>query len=216
MTDEPSPEQIIDIGGPRGETLFYEAKEWLLSGAECDLQAELDALWEHYRDVTDERLLALVACLCLEQSVDALVGAFAPGFDKCSHDQGFTSSVKIGVARSFRVLPSRILTACDLVRSIRNEFAHNLQLNEFAQLDPEKYLRKLAPYVHAYNRAARDVNDHQKLFRDLVGFTLVALAAYTRQVRRLREYMETENGREGFKAWIEQITGDTTPTQQST
>lgn len=205
MTDQPTPEQILDISEPRGETLFCEAKAWLLTGAEADIQAEVDGLWAHYRDVTDERLLALVAGLCIEKSVDALVGAIAPSFEEYRQDQAFTFSVKIRVARSLRVLPARILSTCDLVRQIRNEFAHDLQMKEFAHLDPEKYLRKLVPYVAAFNRpdADRAANDHPKLFRDMVGFTLVALGAYTRQVQRLREYLETAESREGFKRWAE-------------
>jgi len=200
MTEIPNPEKLIDITGPEGETLFWSAKAWLVAGSEGQIQARLDEMWVHYSDVTDDRLLALVGALCVEASVDALLEAAAPGFAQCREDQDVTFSLKIKVARSLQLLPARILTGCDLVRQMRNEFAHHLDVKEFGQLDG-KYLGKLGPYVAEFNRASRDASNHRQLFTDFVGFTLFALDVYTRQVARLREYLETTSFREAFKQW---------------
>jgi hypothetical protein len=200
---EPKSEEIININGPERETIFWHAKGWLVAGYEARLQAELDKMWAHYKDLTDDRLLTLVAALCIENSVDAVLQAFSPRFADCLGSSDFTFSLKIEVVRSMRMLPSRILTACDLIRVIRNEFAHHLEVKEFGQLDNEKCLRKLGPYVAAFSIRKRDANDHRGLFTDLVGFVLLALNVYTRQIARLREYLESEGFGAAFKGWAD-------------
>jgi hypothetical protein len=58
-------------------------------------------------------------------------------------------------------------------------------------------------HVAEFNGAQRDAGDNPRLFRDLVGFVLIALSLYTRQVARLREFVETAGFREALKAWAE-------------
>ena len=198
--NDPKPEEIVNITGPEGETIFWHTKVWLAAGYESRLQAELDKMWAHYKDIDDDRLLALVAALCIEDSVGVLLQAFAPGFSQCDAD--FTFSLKIKMARSLRMLPSRILTACDLIRVIRNEFAHHLEIKDFNQLDNE-CLRKLGHYIAAFNVKERDADDHRGLFRELVGFVILALHVYIGQVAKLREYLGTEAFHSAFKSWAE-------------
>jgi hypothetical protein len=200
--DEPKPEQIINITGTDGESIFWHAKAWLVARRGARFQAELDEMWAHYKDIADDRLLALVGALCIENRVDALLQAIGPGFAECPNDPDFTFSLKIQVARSLRMIPSRILTACDLVRHMRNEFAHHLEMKGFGQCD-DKYLRKLAPSVTAFNSAVRDATNYHDLFRDLVAFVLLALGVYTAQVADLRTYLETEGFRRAFKEWAD-------------
>jgi hypothetical protein len=73
----------------------------------------------------------------------------------------------------------------------------------FAELD-QRHLKKLVPYVTAFNTAQRDAANHGQLFRDFVGFTLLAFQVYTQQVALLRKYLETESFRNVFKNWAGQ------------
>ena len=202
MTETPKPEQIVDITGPAGETLFWHTKEWIVAKSVPAIQADLDNTWHHYRDITDDRLVALVAALCVEGAVDALLEAMAPGVATLKNDTDFKFSVKIKFARSLQLLPARVLTACDLVRQIRNEFAHNVALRRFEDLEA-KFQNRLAPYVWEFNKAAYDPNAPQRLFKDLVGFILMALRIYTEQVSRLRSYVSTDTGRADFQRWCQ-------------
>ncbi len=203
MADTPKPEEMIDISGPKNESLFYEAKSWLVATKIEDIQARLDERWQYYGKVKDDRLVAVIAALCIESSIDALLTAVAPGFQQYIKDIDFTFSIKIRMVRSLRLLPSRILNACDLIRQIRNEFAHNVDKKQFEDLG-DKYLTKLEPYVRAFNTAQRNPKEVQTLFKDLVGFTLIALIVYTKQVLRLRCYVEGEAGKKGFAEWCQQ------------
>lgn len=202
MTDTPRPEEILDIAGPEGESLFWHTKKWLLEEHIPELQKSLDATWAHYKSIEDERLLALVGALCIEAAVDALLVSFAPGFGACISDTDFTFSVKLKLLRSLRLLPSRIVTSCDLVRQVRNEFAHRLERRAFADLE-DKHRSKLLPHVESFNREPRDETNYNKQFRDLVGFLIAALWVYTRQVSQLRKFLDTQSFREPFRAWID-------------
>ncbi len=201
MSKKPKPDEIIDVTGPDGESLFWHLKEWLVAGYEHAIQDNLDQDWMQYEGIDDHRLLSLVAGLCVERGIDELLLAFAPGFDLYEEDLDFTFSVKIKVARSMRLLPSRILTACDLIRQIRNEFAHHLEYKNFSQLDARRFRDKLLPYVEGFNKAERNKEDYEKLFKELVGFILVSLHAYKEQLHQLREYLMTPGFQDAFRKW---------------
>jgi hypothetical protein len=203
MTDTPKPEEIIDITGPKNETVFYHAKSWLLTGKEHQIQAHLDDRWQHYGKATDDRLVAIVAALCIETSIDALLTSVAPGFRHYIEDTDFTLSIKIKVAKSLRLVPTRILSVCDLIRQIRNQFAHNVDKKRFEDLE-EKYLKKLEPYVKSFNTAERNPSEVQRLFKDLVNYTLIALIVYTEQVSHLRSFIEDDHGKKSFGEWCQQ------------
>jgi hypothetical protein len=203
ISDEPRPEQMIDITGPRGKTLFCEPKCWLIAAREQDIQAHIDERWRHYGEAEDDRLVALVGALCVESSIDSLLIAAAPGFPQYLEDTAFTFSVKTKMAESLRLLPKRILTACDLVRQVRNQFAHDLDKKHFEDLG-SKSREKLEPCVKAFNNAERNPNEPQRLFKELVSYVLIALKVYTEQVSRLRSYVEDEAGKKGFSDWCQE------------
>jgi len=201
MTDTPKPDQILDISGPVGESLFWHALEHVVLEHQSEFQIGLDELWAHYKDISDERLLALVGALCVETYIQGLLEAFGPGFDKLQDDSDFTFSLKIKTVRALRIIPSRILTACDLIRQIRNEFAHHLRKKTISQLHGEKYLQKLKTQLNAFNTRERANAGYDGIFRELIGFTLMALGVYVQHARRLRAYLETEAFHRSFRKW---------------
>ncbi len=203
MAQEPRPEEILDITGPEGETLFWHALACVAVEHAPKLQGELDELWVHYKDITDERLLSIVAALCVENAIQELLEGVGPGFTQVRDDADFTFSLKIKTARALRVIPSRILGSCDLIRQVRNEFAHHLDKKQLSHLDNKRHLRKLAAQLTGFNRAMGDGASHGEMFKALVSDVLVALRVYIQHVRRLREYLGTETFRASFKKWAE-------------
>ena len=199
MTTEPKPEEIVDLSGPQGETIFRHPLAYIIADHGPQLQSELDEMWTHYKDISDERLLALVAALCIENAVQGLLESFSSGFAELREDSGCTFSLKIKMARALRLVPARIFASCDLIRQIRNEFAHHLHKKELSQLDENKYLQKLAAHVAAFNPAERDKDLHAEMFKQLVSFVIIALRTYTHHVLRLREYLDTMTFQENLK-----------------
>jgi len=205
MEYEPTPEEIIDIEGPAGESLFWHLKEWLVRDRVSVLQRRLDELWLHYKDVEDERLLALLGALCLEAALDDLLRGFAPSYDVVLENTETTFSIKTCFARGLRLIPSKILNSRDLARRIRNDFAHNLEISTFRELDTKR-LDKLEPYVRSFNAKERTWDDWPNLYRELIGFALAGLTAYELQIEALRNYIETDEFREHFKEYTERRT----------
>ena len=203
MKDQPKPEEILNFEGATNETLFWHLKSWLIADKENDLQKRLDELWEHYKDIDDQRLLALVGALCIETALDALLERFMSDYDSFKRDMDVTFSLKIKIARGLHLIPQKILNSCDLIRQIRNDFAHNLNLSELTYL-PKKRLDKLGPYVRAFDIKERNSQDWVVLYRDLVGFTALGLIAYSYQIEAFRDYLGTDDFRYHFKAYIEQ------------
>lgn len=203
MKDQPNPEEILNFEGAAHETLFWHLKSWLIVDKENDLQKRLDELWEHYKNINDQRLLALVGALCMETALDALLERFMSDYDNFKKDMDVTFSLKIKIAKGLHLIPQKILNSCDLIRRIRNEFAHDLNLSEFSSL-PKNRLDKLGPYVRAFDIKGRNSREWVALYRDLVGFTALGLIAYSYQIKAFRDYLETDDFRYHFKAYIEQ------------
>jgi hypothetical protein len=204
MTDRPkSPRDStqVDLSGPPNQTLFWNVHSFTRTDLRS-IVAEWTATWEHYRPVTDDRLVALVALLCIEGSIDRLLTAIAPGFDKYVEDLDFTVSVKTKIAKSLQLLPTRILTACDLIRQIRNEFAHHVEFKRFEHLE-RKFLAKLEPHLKGFVIDPGYDPNHapQQTFKDLVGYVLLGLSFYTLQTSRLRTYLSVDSCRTDFEKW---------------
>lgn len=202
MTDEPNPRNIINLHGEDKETLFWNLKTWLIVEKAEELQKRGDDLWENYKEVKDQRLLALVGMLCVENALDELLEGFILDFKNLKEDSDVTFSLKIKFAKALHLIPRKILNSCDLIRKIRNSFAHDLNLTEFSSLNKD-YINRLGPYVKEFNSEIGKSLDLVGLYRELVGITILGLLAYSYQIRALRGYLKTEDFRMHFKKYSE-------------
>ena len=90
---------------------------------------------KHFHMLDDDRLIALIGALIVENAVEAYLSAAMLGYKKeLSGSKDFFFSWKIAVAKSLRFCPTKILTCADVIRQIRNEFAHNLGIKDFVEL----------------------------------------------------------------------------------
>ncbi len=137
MNDSPQPEQILNVEGPEGETMFRRfvvsclPVEW-----KAAVQVELDTVFAHLKS-EDDRAVALVGALIVEDGVNQLLAAHAPGYRELAAKSDFGLSLRIEFARALRLCPSRLLGATDTIRKIRNDFAHRLSLTAFNECKPE-------------------------------------------------------------------------------
>ena len=79
--DVPDPEEIINLEGPPGESLFRRFVSWCLpSEASKAFQHKIDAgIMAHVSELDDDRLLVLVGALVIENAIDELL-ALVPDF----------------------------------------------------------------------------------------------------------------------------------------
>ena len=191
MADNPSPESILNFESPQGESLFGRFLVWCLpADYESTIQSEIDDVFSHLGS-EDDRAVALVGALLVEDGVNRLVAAHAPGYKDLQANRDLTLSTRIDLARALRLCPSRFLGAADTVRSIRNEFAHKLTLKTFDGCKSQHlqaardHLRQIQPLM-TLDKSIRE------LFRNLVGMVYLALRGYTFHVARLNQYIREE------------------------
>ena len=193
MSEEPKPEQFINIEGPLGESRFRRLLTWLFpSHRIAEFQNELDEYWAHYKNLADERAVVLVGALCVEDCLDRMINAFFPASKILRENRDFTFSPKIDIIEACKIIPSRILHHCDLVRKLRNDFAHDLKLKTLSDWGDKKFQavdQAIKSYQPSYDLSVSP----RKRFEGLVGFICVALKAYTTHVQGMRTFLDSED-----------------------
>lgn len=203
MTNAPPPDdEQLNIQGPAGESIFCHTKVFLVEDSLPKIQGDLDSTWVHYRDLDDDRLLVLVAALCIEGGLDDLLLAIAPGVDSASKDRTFSFSVKVKMAKALRLIPERILRDVELIGALRNQFAHRLDHRRFDDLPKAGSIKGLLPAVRQYVQKPKNAADLRSLFKELTGLVLMALRVYVEQTRHLRRFMESPEGMQELRKWV--------------
>jgi hypothetical protein len=151
-TNKPKKASIPNIEGTRGDSLFYEPLGWTQ-------QEDLKLISGHYKEYEnlvmrygEDRLLALVGSLSLEEALDHLFAAYIPNYECLSENRDFTLSMKIDLGRSLRLIPKHLLDAADLVRKIRNEFAHALEMKSLKSLKADTKRKLRTSYEVLYRK----------------------------------------------------------------
>lgn len=202
MTDA-KPEELVDMEGPRGESVFSCLLSWLTPFDRMEeFQRELDEYWAHYKDLVDERAFVLVGALCVEDCLDRMINAFFPASKDLHENRDFTFSLKIDIVRACNLIPSRILQHCDLVRKFRNDFAHNLGFKTISDLGNER-LQLMDQAIKSYVPGEDLSVPPRDRFGHLVGFVCVALKIYTTHVQSMRTFVHTADFMKALKRFTE-------------
>ena len=198
MSEEPRPEQFINIEGPYGESRFRRILVWLLptdqEKYQREIQREINEYMAHYRGLTDERAVVLAGSLCVEDCLGRMIDVFFPAANML-HGLGF--SHKIRLVRASKLIPSQILDDCNTVNQLRNDFAHNLELKNLSDLSDQKF-QPLDKALKRYQKSYDFNIPQRKRFEDLVSIVSGALIIYTTHVKSLREYIDTEDFMKAF------------------
>ena len=171
------------------------------------LTRDLEPMRESGREVLDifkrltklkeDRAIVLVGALFVENAVDQLITSIIPDFSKVNKRKEITFSVKIDLAKALNMAPSSILNCADRIRDIRNEFAHNIELETFDDLD-ERHYDSLKAHLYKYlpNNAPEkktiDNYSFYELFRDATENTVLNLLIYAWNINVLNEYIRTD------------------------
>jgi hypothetical protein len=177
------------FSGQEGESLFHEP---LLRFFRHN---PLPDLFSKTAGLTDDRLLAIVTALVVEQGVDVLLGSFLPGYKHLAEERDFTISLKIGLAKALGFIPPRILRAATMIRKIRNEFAHDLDIGSFAQLK-EDLIRDLTRLrIEIYRHSGADQTKPEpslvEEYSAIAFFCIAGLDAYRENLAYLRSKIQT-------------------------
>jgi hypothetical protein len=169
--------------GPEGDTLF--SSPFIEFG-----RNELPILFQQVEGLHDHRLLALVTALIVEERVDKLLGAFCPRYECLTEQSEFTFSLKIRTLEALSFIPRSITDACHIIRSIRNDFAHNLERTRLSHTD-KKIIRRMEALLHRVsNNLANTISSEEGIsvnFKNLSFVAIVGVDAYMANLSMLRE-----------------------------
>jgi len=148
---------------------------------------ELPKIFKIINQKESDLNIILSRALYIEYVVDKLLKAWIPGYKELEENKDFTFSLKIELLRSFRFMPNYILNNADLIRKIRNEVAHNIEINKIEKV-PKKYLSKLNAYL---KESLKKDKKPPELYKDkfilLSNITVLNLTNYESNIKRLNE-----------------------------
>ena len=173
--------EILDLyfHGEEGKTIF--CKPFNRDLMEVD---DASALLKKVHDAGDERSMVLVSAMVCETYIDRMLSILLPKYSRLLDDSAsFTFSTKIKLLESFEIIPLHLTRAADLVRQVRNEFAHNLEVSLLADIDP-KIIRKLhGLYTQRGIRTEVGPDDLSNLFSVVSYIATSVLYAYRETLR---------------------------------
>ncbi len=171
--------------GIKGKSLFIEPV--------VAMQASPDMVPSYtlIQDAKDDRSKVILGALVVEANLDHLLATWMPGFVKLSKSKDFTFSLKTETLRAMELIPPHILDAVDLIRGIRNHFAHNLNIATLSDLDhsgADKIKNGYSAIFGTNSTAAIE-----KQFHDIATFATQALRAYGSNIKLLRDSLTSDN-----------------------
>jgi len=187
--DKPEGEPIINIEGRKGESLFHRP-------VICFIQEDFKRIKEQHEGyqrliegAKEERLLALIGALSMEEALDLFLGAYIPDYRRLEKQRDFTPFIKIELACSLRIIPMHILDAAVLINSVRNKFAHELNIDHFDSLDngtQDNLKQKHGVFFPDNTNTSLTVKD---MFINIVEAVIVGLGIYASHLRAAKEYI---------------------------
>jgi len=165
--------------GVHGQSLFHRPFIDLFR------KNELPELFQKVRGLNDDRLLAIVTALLVEDLIDKIHSSFFPKYKTLLEATDFTFSMKINLLIALNFIPNPITNSAHLIRNIRNEFAHNLELTELKQLS-NKILNKLLVLRNELYKDKIEDNQLAEAFKNISFYCIVGLDFYTPNITLLR------------------------------
>jgi len=176
----------LNFEGPPRESIFHKINDFCLSEKSFnEVEKRFEENIDHLLKLDNDRALALVGSIIVENHVDELISSLAPGYKNLIENKDYTFSLKIELAKSLRICPIRFFTYADNIRAIRNQFAHNLKIESFSDI-PKEYLRKMHEHVGEACEVtiSRDEPDRE-VFAKMVLYLILILYVYSEHVKKL-------------------------------
>lgn len=147
----------------------------------------------------DDRSFVIVSVVVLERYLDVLLEGLLPGYDDLVKKREFTLSLKLGLLNALRLIPPHIVQIADLMRRVRNEFAHNLDCDKLENLKNSLKVALAQRVGESYGDAKPYSSSHREMFKALTFLALVGLESYRVNVAVLRERMDDGSLSESLK-----------------
>ncbi len=191
--DSSGKERPFKNSGKKGESLF---PNFITKAAARELELINKNYTRHLSYMSrakDDRLLAIVGALAVEEALDSLLIAYIPDY-KVLHreDHDITFSMKMNLMRSLKLIPSHLLDTVDIIGKIRNEFAHELDKDDFNSVSVKKKDKFIKIFKELHPKD--DVNNYSMsyMFDTTIRGILVCFGAYASNLKIAKEYIYSD------------------------
>ena len=153
----------------------------------------LDETLEHLEKAPEERALVLVGAMLLERAIDELLSAYMPGWEELSKGRDFSFSMKIKLASAANICPPDLLKSADVVREIRNAFAHELSVSDLSRVLKNK--RNLTETLRSRISQYVEIDIGYEIvgFKILIGQLVEQFYYYRLQAWLINEFVRSEH-----------------------
>lgn len=187
----------LSIGGKKGESLFYDADIFnsliVMDKNFVPMSKQLTKYANLVYRAKEERLLALIGAISVEEALDSLLGAYIPNYKLILENTDFTFSMKVEIAYSLNLIPKHILNSSDLVRKIRNKFAHDINVDRFEYLDKRLKDNLKVRFKEFYHEEDFSSMAYSELFVEIIQSVVSALDLYKYYGKAAKEYIYSED-----------------------
>ncbi len=190
----PKPEEIINIEGEKGNSLFYRIVIHAVNQENFkDIQEKLDSYLEKYTKTSDDRALAIIGALSVENELDNFLAKWIEGYKHIASNKDLTFSFKIDLAISLKLIPRKILNAIEPIRKIRNIFAHHLDIDTFEKAKEFDSKSEKPSFPKLYDKIKTfmvwDKEDDKETFKNLIFMIILGLNVYTKHIAKVQDYI---------------------------
>lgn len=153
-----------------------------------DAKALEEAL-AHLEKAQEERALVIVGALLIEKAIDQLLSAFVQGYE----DRDFSFFQKLKLARTIHICPMELLDSVDIVREVRNAFAHDLSVSNLSNVLKKK--RNLTKDLRQHIRKYVKIDNGYEIvgFRFLVSILVEQFYYYQLQAWLINEFIRSDD-----------------------
>jgi len=159
---------------------------------------EMGKFYKRINETKDERSFVILMALVVEFHIDAVIKAFLPNSKELLEDTSFTFSLKVNLLKSLNLIPNRIFQFADIVRKIRNEFAHKIEIDRIIELNSYTKGKKLVDrldnlckqYENHLTYSKSNQENYREKYKDIADFANNALREYEPSILLLRQELE--------------------------
>lgn len=148
-------------------------------------------LYNRISKTGDDRSKIILAGIIVEWYLDRILKHLFVDYKILTDRSDFTFSFKISILKSLRLIPLNIIIMCDCVRKIRNEFAHNLNIDTINQT--EKKFKDQIHQLYVENVENASKIDLIKKFESVYRLGSSHLRTYEKNIFLLREKIDDSN-----------------------
>lgn len=173
--------------GEKGESVFIKP---FIDFSLIEENTEHIQIYKKMEKSGDDRSFAIVTALVLEYHIDKFFQTWIPDYSRLSERRDFTPSLKIDWIVASRLIPLHILKCADCIRSVRNDFAHNLDLDSLGNIKKGRVDKLKMLYEEIYgNSSGKSVRE---LFDKVAFVAISGISAYRSNILALQELIQSE------------------------